>query len=97
MALSVGLGGAARNGCAALCTLDAILGVCEQERVTRVRGSGFNATGLPDEAIDELLRRAGRGASEISCYSVAESVHTLTSNASTPGEQAPEQCGRAQR
>jgi hypothetical protein len=59
--LSIGLGGAAQHGCAALADGVSILGVCEQERVTRVRGAGFNAaSGLPDEAIELLLRRAGR-------------------------------------
>jgi hypothetical protein len=51
----IGLGGAARNGCVALRVDDGILGVCEQERITRVRAAGFNASGLPDEALDELL------------------------------------------
>jgi carbamoyltransferase len=46
--------------------------VCEQERATRVRASGFNATGLPDEALDLLLGRAGRTRQEISRYAIAE-------------------------
>jgi carbamoyltransferase len=72
MSLVVGLGGATLNACVSLCTDDQILGVCEQERVTRVRGAGFNSTGLPDEALDELLRRAGRKRGEVTAYALAE-------------------------
>ena len=65
MSIWVGLGGAARNASVALCTSDRVLGICEQERVTRVRAAGVNATGLPDEALDELLCRAGRSRTDI--------------------------------
>jgi carbamoyltransferase len=70
------LGGASRNACVTLCTPDRILGICEQERVTRVRAAGFNATGLPDEALDELLRRSGRVRRDIVAYLLAESAPT---------------------
>jgi carbamoyltransferase len=71
--LSIGLGGAAQHGCAALADHASILGVCEQERVTRIRGAGFNAaSGLPDEAIDLLLSRAGRFKSDVSSFILAE-------------------------
>ena len=72
MRLSVGLAGAAKNACVALCTDRRILGVCEQERITRVRAAGFNSTGLPDEAFDELLRRAGYARRQVTAYAVAE-------------------------
>lgn len=74
MSLWVGLGGARRNACVTLCTGDEILGVCEQERITRVRAAGFNPTGLPDEALDELLRRAGRQRGEVTAYALAETA-----------------------
>jgi len=70
--LTIGLGGSARHGCVALSDGAAILGVCEQERATRVRAAGFNGTGLPDEALDLLLGRAGRARSDIARYVVAE-------------------------
>ena len=70
----IGLGGAARNGCVALRVDDGILGVCEQERITRVRAAGFNASGLPDEALDELLGRAGRHRDELVACALAERV-----------------------
>jgi carbamoyltransferase len=74
MNLYAGLGGVARNACVTLCTDDGILGICEQERVTRVRAAGFNRTGLPDEALDELLRRSGRQRRDVSLYAVAEAL-----------------------
>ena len=58
--LIVGLGGGAENACVALSNGQNILGICEQERITRVRAAGVNSTGLPDEALDFLLRRIGR-------------------------------------
>lgn len=72
MSLYVGVGGVTRNGCAAVCTRDAVLGVCEQERVTRVRASGFGASGLPDEALREILRGTGRTIDEVACYAAGE-------------------------
>jgi carbamoyltransferase len=72
MALTAGLGGAARHGCVALVEQQTVLGVCEQERVTRRRGAGFNASGLPDEALDVLLKQASRSRRDIAGYVVAE-------------------------
>ena len=57
-----------------LCTPERILGICEQERVTRVRAAGFNASGLPDEALDELLRRSSHARGDIAAYALAESA-----------------------
>jgi len=57
--LTLGLAGAMRHACAALADGSGVLGVCEQERITRVRGAGFNSTGVPDEAVDALLAQAG--------------------------------------
>ena len=74
MNVAVGLGGAKKNACVAVSTPDGILGICEQERVTRVKGAGFNSTGLPDEALDELLRRAGRCRSDVTTWAAAECV-----------------------
>jgi len=74
MSILVGLGGAARNACVTLSAGDRILGVCEQERITRVRAAGFNPTGLPDEALDVLLRRAGHTRAHVSAYALAEAT-----------------------
>src|SRR3954462_3187165 len=70
--LTVELGGAARHGCVAISDGERLVGVCEQERVTRVRGAGFNATGLPDEALDLLLQRLGRTRADVGRYISAE-------------------------
>jgi carbamoyltransferase len=72
MALMAGLGGAFRHGCVALVDHQRVLGACEQERVTRVKGAGFNPTGLPDEALDMLLERLGQSRDEVTRYAIAE-------------------------
>jgi carbamoyltransferase len=76
MSLWVGLGGATHNACVTLCTKDEVLGICEHERITRVRAAGFNPTGLPDETVDELLRRAGRNRREVTAYALGEPAPT---------------------
>jgi carbamoyltransferase len=81
MSLYVGLGGAERHGCVTLCTDQQILGICEQERITRVRAAGFNATGLPDEVLDELLRRAGKRRDDVTTYTLAEPVTAVPATA----------------
>jgi carbamoyltransferase len=70
--MTAGLGGVVRHGCVALADRGRVLGVCGQERVTRVRGAGFNASGLPDEALDVLLQRMGRSRRDVARYVVAE-------------------------
>jgi carbamoyltransferase len=74
MSVWVGLGGVAGHACAAVASRDEVLGVCEQERVTRVRAAGFNRSGLPDEAIDEILRRVGRQRTDVARVALAENV-----------------------
>jgi carbamoyltransferase len=49
-----------------------VLGICPQERVTRARGAGFPASGIPDEALDLLLERHHLTRSEIGRFVVAE-------------------------
>ena len=70
--LNVGLGGLARHACAALADSRSVLGVCEQERITRVRGAGGNVSGVPDEALDALLAQTRRGRNQIECCAIAE-------------------------
>src|SRR5262245_11103441 len=79
--LTAGLGGVTRHGCVALGDGEHLVGVCEQERVTRVRGAGFNATGLPDEALDTLLERAGRTRADVGRYLMAEAEHSRATTA----------------
>jgi carbamoyltransferase len=70
--LTAGLGGVTRHGCVALSESGDLLSVCEQERVTRTKGAGFAATGLPDEALDVSLGRLRRHRTEVERYIVAE-------------------------
>ena len=67
-----GISSGVRNGAVALADRGRLVGVCSQERVTRVKGAGVNANGLPDEAIDVLLERLGRARRDISRYVVAD-------------------------
>ena len=76
MSLSIGLGGVDRNACVSLCDSAKVLGVCEQERITRVRRDGFNPTGLPDEVLDTLLTRSGHQRTEVVQYALAEPADT---------------------
>jgi carbamoyltransferase len=73
--ITAGLGGVARHGCVALMSGQQLVGVCAQERVTRIRSAGFNATGLPDEALDVLLQRIRRDRSDVARYVLAEALH----------------------
>jgi len=70
--VSIGLSGSLRNACVAACEGDRVLGICQQERITRVRGAGFNASGLPDEALDEVLRQSGRTRRDVVRYALAD-------------------------
>ena len=67
-----GISSGVRNGAVAFTDGGRLVGVCSQERVTRVKGAGVNANGLPDEAMDVLLERLGRTRQDISRYVVAD-------------------------
>lgn len=69
--MTAGLGGVHRHGSVALAEGGTLVGVCQQERVTRVRHAGFNATGVPDEALDALLWCHGRSRADVERYVVA--------------------------
>lgn len=69
--LIAGVSGGARNGCVALTDGRELAGVCAQERVVRVRGAGVNGNGVPDEALDLMLRRLGRSRTDVDRYVVA--------------------------
>ena len=53
-----------RDGAAALADGGRLVGVCAQERVTRVRGAG-SLPGWPAEALDLLLQRRGRSRADL--------------------------------
>jgi len=70
--ITAGFGGGAHHGCVALADGPLLLGVCEQERVTRTRSAGFNGSGLPDEAFDLMLQRLGRSRRDVGRYVLAD-------------------------
>jgi len=58
--LVLGIAGARRNAAAAIAGPKGLIAVCEQERVTRVRGAGMPPGRLPDAAIAAVTRVAAR-------------------------------------
>jgi carbamoyltransferase len=62
----------AGHGCVALSNGGPVVAVCEQQRVTRVRGAGWNASGLPDEALDTLLERLRYTRADVARYATAD-------------------------
>src|SRR5688572_13213277 len=60
-----GVSGTSRNATVALADAKRLVGVCSQERATRLRGAGVNATGIPDEAMDLLLGKLGKSRTAI--------------------------------
>jgi carbamoyltransferase len=68
----LGVGGAARNACAAICVDGQIVAACEQERLVRVRGVGLPSDGFPVEAVDEVLALSRCRAGDVASYVVAE-------------------------
>jgi len=75
-----GISGGARDGTVALAEPRRIVGVCSQERVTRVRDAGVNAGGFPDEALDLLLQRLGRTRRDVTRQVVADGESGERSN-----------------
>src|SRR5918993_5181673 len=80
-AVVLGVSGAARNACAAICVDGQIRAACEQERLTRVRRVG--SRGLPVEAVDTVLELAGQTRRDVSAYVVAETDVALPSGFET--------------
>ena len=68
--LTVGLTAAKDGATAAVGGGDRLLGVCAQERVTRVRG-GTSGAGWPDAALDLLLQKLSRTRDDVSRYVIA--------------------------
>ena len=76
--LTAGFGGVSRHACAALANGETLLGVCQQERITRVRGAGVEESGLPDQALDALLAHIHSSRSDIAQGGTAEDLHGTT-------------------
>lgn len=68
----LGIGGARRNACAAVCIDGHVEAVCAQERLTRVRATGLRSGTLPAEAVDEVLDIARCTQKHVDAVAVAE-------------------------
>lgn len=79
--LVVGVSGESRHACVAVSSAERMLAISEQERITRVRGAGVNRSGLPDETVDELLRRVGRSREEVAAFVTLENAVQAASDA----------------
>jgi carbamoyltransferase len=81
----LGISGAKRNACAAICVDGQISAACEQERLTRARGVGLPAGAVPVEAVDHVIALSHSRHDDVESYVVAEpqvrlpkSLHTVT-------------------
>jgi carbamoyltransferase len=74
-----GVSGTIRNATVALADAKRLVGVCSQERATRLRGAGVNASGIPDEAMDLLLGKLGKSRGEITRTVMADGDATDSS------------------
>jgi len=76
--LVIGISGARRNATVAACSRGTLVAVCEQERLSRMRGVPLERGRLPVEAVEAVLRLAGeRHPSEVHLYAVAEEAAVL--------------------
>lgn len=71
MSALLGVSGATRNACAAICLDGVVAAACQQERLTRVRGVGLQHR-LPKEAVDEVLSLARRRREDVTTWVMAE-------------------------
>lgn len=76
-AVVVGVSGARRNAAAAIASSGRLLGVCEQERLTRIRRFALHPGELPSEAVAEVLRMVDRQPDDVSAYVTAEAGVSL--------------------
>jgi carbamoyltransferase len=68
----VGVSGARRNAAAAIAAQGQLLGVCEQERLTRIRGFALQPGELPTDAVDAVLRMTNRERGDVTAYVTGE-------------------------
>jgi carbamoyltransferase len=80
-ALVVGISGASHNATVAACIGGALVAVCEQERLTRLRRAGLQPGTLPTEALAAVLRLAGdRVVTDVRQFATAEETMVLPSH-----------------
>jgi carbamoyltransferase len=76
-AVVVGVSGARRNAAAAVACDGQLLGVCEQERLTRIRGFALRPGELPTESVDAVLRMITRDRTDVRTYVTGENGVSL--------------------
>jgi carbamoyltransferase len=74
----VGISGGRRNPAAAVAVGGRLLGFCEQERLTRIRGKGLDRGELPTVAVNAVLRLAGARPESVFAYVAAEERVAIT-------------------
>jgi carbamoyltransferase len=77
MSVILGVAGARRNGALALCDAGRIVAFCEQERLTRTRGSGLRRGRFPLETLETVLRLGSRTREDISTCALTEDAVVL--------------------
>jgi carbamoyltransferase len=68
----VGISGARRSPAAAIAVGGRLLGFCEEERITRVRGAGLRPGELPNDSVSAVLRLAGSSSEKVSAWVTGE-------------------------
>lgn len=76
-AVVVGITGASRNPAAAIAVGGRLVGFCEEERLTRIRGAGLRPGRLPQEAVRTVLGLAGQAPENVGAYVTAEEGVTV--------------------
>jgi hypothetical protein len=71
-AVVMGISGAHRNPAAAVAVGGRLRGFCEQERLTRIRGTGLRPGELPHEAVQVVLALVDRQPEGVSTFVTAE-------------------------
>ena len=68
----IGISGAMRNTAAAVAVDGRLQGFCEQERLTRIRGSGLRPGEMPQDAVSALLSMIEQDQEQVTAYVTAE-------------------------
>jgi len=74
MGLVIGLAGASRNGAVAVCDGGHVIGMCEQERVTRTRRESLTPDRLPLQTLTTILRVGAEADVEVATYAAGEAA-----------------------
>ena len=76
----VGISGARRSPAAAAGVGGRLVGFCEEERLTRIRGAGLQPGELPQDSVRTVLRLAGVSPEQVTAYVTGEEGVVLPAN-----------------